>query len=133
MALPNLSGSLVESEVTCPECRLFVDAVTGIRGPHWQGRERAGRRHSYLAGVSRGGAVTVSREFFDLLRNETCARWLDHLADQDDPREHTRDLPAWIARLTGCVDFGQKVGREAAARVAAAVLDISVRSVYRGI
>jgi hypothetical protein len=108
-----------------------VEAVQGICG--LQGRRRAGRRPSYRTGAHRDGAVAVSGAFFDLLRDETCAHWLDHLADQDDPRDHIRELPAWIARLPESVDFDQKVGRDAAARVAAAVLGVSVRSVYRGV
>jgi hypothetical protein len=123
----------VEPRVVCPECSLFVTAVRGIRGPYWHGRERAGRRRSYRTGSSREGAVTVSGQFFDLFVNETCARWLDHLADQDDPRGHTCELPAWIARLPESVDFDHKVGQDAAARVAAAVLGVSVRSVYRAV
>jgi hypothetical protein len=123
----------VEQRVACPECRLFVDAVKGIRDPSWQARRRARRRQSYRTGATRGDAVIVSGQFFDLLRDETCARWLDHLADQDDPREHTHELPAWIARLPTSVDFGRKVGRDAAASVAAAVLGVSTRSVYRGL
>jgi hypothetical protein len=146
----------------------------GIRGPYWEGRERAGRRRSYSTGASRDGSVSVSDAFFGLLRDETCAYWLDHLRDQDDPCGHTRELPPWIARLPKSVDFGRlrdfdrlrrsgtaapvcrtcghktirresgwwctcchrtrepHVARDAAARVAAAVLGVSVRSVYRG-
>ncbi len=166
----------MEPHVRCSKCRIFVEAVEGIRGDYWQGREQSGLRRSYRTGAHRDGAVTVSgpvtppaRAFFDLLRDETCAHWLDHLADQDDPCEHTRELPAWIARLPKSVDFSRlrtsgmaapvcrtcyhqtirrasgwwcthchrtrepHVARDAAARVAAAVLGVSVRSVYRGV
>jgi hypothetical protein len=75
----------------------------------------------------------VDRDFFALLRDETCAHYLDHLAVQDDPREHTRELPTWIAQVTNSVDFTRKMGRDAAAQVAAAVLGISARRIYRAI
>jgi hypothetical protein len=146
-----------------------VDAVKGIRGEYWHGRERAKLPKSYRTGAHRDGAVIVSGAFFDLLRDETCAYWLDHLADQDDPCEHTRELPAWIGRLPKSVNFGRLrmtgmaapmcricghqtirrasgwwcthchrtreplVAQDAAARLAAAVLGISVRSFYRGV
>lgn len=83
--------------------------------------------------------MAVSGEFFHLLCDETCARWLAHLEDVStdprDQREHTSELPAWIARLPGLVHRGKesKLQRDAAARVAAAVLGIGVRSVYRGV
>lgn len=123
---------LVEPRVACPECSEFVSAVIGIRGPYWRGREAAGRRRSYRVGPPRDGTVTVSPGFFDSFCDETCRPWVDHVADQDDPREHTSELPAWIADLLKSVNFDRKVGRDAAARVAAAVLGVSVRSVYRG-
>jgi len=122
-----------------------VQPVCGLRDGHpgrwWREREKAELRRSYRTDTARDGAVTVSGAFFDLLC-ETCARWLnhlEHLGEQDErdeevaPREHTRELPAWIARLPASVDFDGKVGRDAAARVAAAVLGVGVRSVYRGV
>ncbi len=128
----------MEPELTaiCSECRSFVLAVQGIRGPLWQGRQKAGLSHSYrdfrAASVLRDGSVSASPDFFDLFRDKTCARVLDHLADQDDPRAHTRGLrPIWIARLLGSVDFKRKVGLDAATRLAAAVLGISERSFSR--
>lgn len=157
----------MEQRIKCFRCGLFVEQVVGIRGPYWQGQERAGRRRSYRVGASRDGAVNVSGAFIDLLRDETCAYWLDHLADQKDPCEHTLELPGWIARLPESVDFTRlrrsgmaapvcrtcrqktvrrasgwwcthchrtrepHVARDAAARLAAAVLGVSVRSVYR--
>lgn len=122
--------------VTCPECRRFVLAVQGIRGPLWEGRHKAKLRHSYRdfreARALRDGSVSVSPDFFDLFRDKTCPRVLDHLADQDDPRAHTRGIrPAWIARLLASVDFNRKVGRDAATRLAAAVLGISESSFHR--
>jgi hypothetical protein len=108
-----------------------VDAVQGIRGGYWQGRDKRGLRKSYRTGAHRDGAVVVSDQFFDLLRDETCGEWLDHLTEQQDPVRHVRELPAWIRSLLKSVDFNRPVGRDAAAHVAAAVLDVSVRSVYR--
>jgi hypothetical protein len=142
----------VELKVTCEKCRFFVEAVQDIRGPYWQGRERAGLRRSYRTGAARDGAVVVSgpyfdprrqkmTTFFDLLRDETCRPLLDHLAEVVQPvradlrgarvREHTRELPVWIKRVLNSVDFFSRPGDDAAARVAAAVLGISVRSIYR--
>lgn len=121
--------------VTCRECALFVEAVQGLRGPYWHGRARAGLRRSYRAGLlpARDGAVNVSGQFFHLLRDRTCAEWLDHLsmdvvAEDDDVREHVRQLPAWVRALVK--DLPQRTGPHAAAQLAAAVLGVSVRSVY---
>ena len=127
----------MEQEVACPECRHFAEAVSGIRGPHWQGRHRAGLRQSYRdvfrASAVRDGSVSVTSTFRELLRDKTCARWLDHLADQDDPRAHAHWIrPAWIPRLLASVDFKKKVGLDAATRLAAAVLGISESSYRRG-
>ena len=123
---------LVDPRVACPECSEFVHSVMGIRGPYWHGWEQAGRRRSYRVGAARDGAVTVSPVFFDLFRNETCGEFLDHLAEQNDPRDHIAGLPTWIVDTLESVDFGRPLGRDAAAQVAAAVLGISERAVYRG-
>ena len=102
---------LVEPRVACPQCSQFIDSVMGFRSLHQE--RRVGRRPTCRAGRHRDGAVMVgngpvlppAQSFFDLLRDETCARWLDHLADLDDPGEHVRELPAWVARLLKPVDF----------------------------
>jgi hypothetical protein len=87
--------------------------------------------------------VHVSDEFFDLLR-ETCRGWLAHLEDLDyrpghlneltgwlDSDGQVRDLPPWIIQLPKAVGHDGAVRKDAAARVAAAVLAVDVRSVYR--
>jgi hypothetical protein len=124
----------LQAKLRCAECHRFVEAVRGIRGPLWRARDRARLRHAYLvAGPYRDGAVRVGGQFFELFVDKTCSRWVGHLAEQDDPCGHTRELPGWIARLPESVDFDRKVGREAAVRVAAAVLGVSPRAVYRGV
>jgi hypothetical protein len=120
----------VEPQVACPKCRFFVMAVQGVRGPYWEGREQAGRRRSYRVGGDRDGSVTVGRDFFaDFCRQ--CAWWLDHVADENDPGGHVTELPAWVVQCWARVRRVER-GHDAAARVAAEVLGISVRSVYRG-
>ena len=106
-----------------------MSAVLGIRGSYWQGREEAGRRRSYRVGAARDGAVTVSGEFFDALHRQTY-EWLGHLAEEADLGKHLSALPATIAWIAD-LPVG-KMGRDDAARVAAAVLGISERAVYRG-
>jgi hypothetical protein len=122
----------VEPQIACPKCRVFVMAVQGVRGPYWEGREQTGRRRSYrVGGAHRDGSVTVERDFFDDFCRQ-CAWWLDHVADEEDPQAHCRELPSWIAGLPASVDFSRKVGRDAATQIAADVLGISARSMYRG-
>jgi hypothetical protein len=115
-----------------PRVQRFRGSVQGIRGPYWAGREESGRRRSYrVGGKYRDGAVTVSRSFFPDLHG-SCARWLDHVAEQDDPCGHAQALPEWLA---DCWEEIRRVerGDDAAARVAAGVLGVDVRSVYRGL
>jgi hypothetical protein len=110
-ALPTFPEDHVESVVTCGECRVLVEAVQGIRGPYWSGRQRAGRRRSYRVGAVRDGAIIVSPAFFDPTRNDSfvsaCARWVGHLVRQVNPHAHASALPAWIARLPRLVDFSR--------------------------
>jgi hypothetical protein len=120
----------VEPQIACPKCRVFVTAVQGVRGPYWEGREQTGRRRSYRVGGDRDGSVTVGRDFFpDFCRQ--CAWWLDHVADEGDPSGHVRELPDWIVQCWAKVRRVER-GDDAATRVAAEVLGISLRSVYRG-
>ncbi len=84
----------------------------------------------------------MGRDFFpDFCRQ--CAWWLNHLHNQNDLREHTDELPAWVVRLLGSMEFktdpmdgaryfARPPDGDAAVGVAARVLGISVRSVYRG-
>lgn len=121
----------VEPQIACPKCRVFVMAVQGVRGPYWEGREQTGRRRSYrVGGADRDGSVTVDRDFFDDFCRQ-CAWWLDHVADEDDPSGHVRELPAWVVQCWAKVRRVER-GDDAATRVAAEVLGISLRSVYRG-
>ena len=48
-------------------------------GPSRQGHQGARRRQSYRIGSTRGEAILVDRDFFDLLRDETCGWWLSSL------------------------------------------------------
>jgi hypothetical protein len=136
----------VQPQVTCPECSLFVQSLVGIRGPYWQGREEAGRRRSYRVGESRDGAVTVTEQFFGLV-HRTFVRWVEHQEDPDyrsghihdltawvDQEGNTCELPAWFHRLTRAIEStATAVGQDAAARMAAEVLGVSLSSVYRGL
>ena len=127
---PELSTA---QSLECPACARFVKAVQGIRGKAFddRGGARAARRRSYRAqSAVRKNTIVVSPAFVDLVR-ETCAAWLNHLGDEDAPIVHVRALPEWVPPLLEGVSFEQKVGATADARVAATLLGVSLRSVYR--
>jgi hypothetical protein len=118
-------------ELPCLKCHTFVEAVQGIRGEYWEDRGRAQRRRSYrVGGAQPGGAVTVGPAFFPDVR-AICKAWAIHVDEQDDPGAHVRALPAWVADCWAKAPRGVQLADDAGACVAAALLGIDVRSVYR--
>jgi hypothetical protein len=129
----------------CYPCALFVSAVARIRGPYWH--ERTGRRRSYraLSPVTRN--VMVVPPGFHERVSEACAAWLEHLKQPSDEPEalgiHVQQLPDWVRELLSSVvdvdedgpafrRWRQGLNRDDSRHVAAALLGVGVRSVYRG-
>ena len=152
----SLHGDMTQQTtgIQCPACALFAESVKGIRGPYW--RERAGKRRSYKArGVIHSNTVSVSPQFHELL-TDACGQWIAHLkgyctaADSDLAlREHLSTLlptsGRWLIKLlrpvleeeqSGEAYFSGAIGPEhtatQAAIVAAELLGVGVRSLYRG-
>lgn len=117
----------------CRSCTEFVALVGAIRAAPF---DRARRHFWHTTGSGRlrsapsGERLVVPGHFYSrVVRWTEC--WLeDHLSDGF---ECVRELPAapWLAELlrTPGMDTG-KLGRDAAVRVAARLLGVSVRTVY---
>lgn len=136
------------------ECGRFLAAVQGIRGPFWRERERGEgldpRRRSYWSEwrPPRANSIAVPADFHAAII-DACERWLRHLKcdlDRDEPEAlgtHVRELPKLARELLSVVTTVDEDGpyftraspeatRTDAHRVAAALLGVGVRSVYRG-
>jgi hypothetical protein len=120
----------------CPSCRSFVEVIGAIRAPDF---DRA-RNHFWQAGGGRfrrapsGERLAVPGDFYATVVR-TCERWLRHEASRRRVQHvHFDALAPWLPELLERVDLGQGGDlprcRDAAVRVAARLLGVSVRTVY---
>lgn len=118
---------------SCPECAAFLRAVEGIRGPYFAGRKQSGRRLSYQPGQrpARDGMVSVSEDFYGDLA-EDCRRWHEHVEEvpEADRAAHLDALPKWLRDVVIRIGF-RSIGVDAGVRMAAQLLGVDPRSVYR--
>jgi len=106
--------------------------VIGIRGPlfQWGRQQRYGVMAEGAQQARSGERISVTWSFFFELLTQ-CERELDHV-EREGSTSHVeqQQFPDWVKDAFGSVDFGRKMGKDAAVRVCAALLGISPATVY---